>query len=128
MATETISQLPLVAGLAGNELFIVSVPSNPPVPFTTAACTAEQISAFAARFPALVTMRQLLAALVNQGVFFTVFNQLPADPSNPNNIAWWHASQMNPIDPFVTSFLQPALSYTSGQIAVLFALAATFPP
>jgi hypothetical protein len=128
MATETISQLPLVTGLAGNELFIISVPSTAPVPWTTARCTTDQILAFTLGIGAFVTMRQLLAALVSQGVFASVFQQLPSSLSNQYNIAWWHGSIMTPLDPFVTGFLQPTLGYTSGQIATLFALALTFPP
>jgi hypothetical protein len=132
MAVETISQLPQIFALGGNELFIISQPQTPPtaVPWVSYAVSISTIKSFIQGTGAVVgtcTMRQLKAALAAQSVMVQVYDALPSDITNQYNIAWASGATMTLTDPFTTGFLQPTLGYSAGQMTALFALALTFP-
>lgn len=125
---ESLSQQPLAIGLDGTELVLISQAGNVAVPWVTKATTVAAIGGYInGVFGTAVSMRQLLAAMAQTGVYFTAFRKLPADQSNSYNIAWNHAYRMPITDPFITGFLQPALSYSDAQMVALYTLALTLP-
>lgn len=133
MAAVTLDQLPPALDLNGGELlWAYQQGPTQATPWIGVRTTASQIAAFVndtLNLPAAgyVSMRQLIAALANQGNLNAVFDALPSDITNSYNIAWNHAYIMSRADPFSTGFLQPTLGYTTLQMQTLFALAATFP-
>jgi hypothetical protein len=129
MATETISQMPLALALDGTERLCISQTGNQAVPWVTKAATTAQIVALVAGAvgPSICTMRQLFAALASLNLLTTAFEALSSDITDPYNIAWNHAGTMTITDAFITTFLEPVLSYNDSQIIALFALAQTFP-
>lgn len=131
MAGTTLDQLPPAIALTGAELvWIYQQGTNPLVtPWVGYRCTTSQIANLLSTGGGVgvCSMRQLFAAMANQNVMTTAFNQLPGDMTDANNIAWNHAYRMMISDSFVTGFLQPAIGYNDVQMVALFALALTFP-
>lgn len=129
MAVITFSQLPPATGLTGAEIFAVSQLLGIPVQETSVGVTLNQIKAFlgGGSTSTVVSMRQLFAAMVVQGVYLIAQAAVPADPTNATNIAWNSAYIMTIADPFVVGFLEPTLSFSGTQMAALFALAMTQP-
>jgi hypothetical protein len=126
----TLSQLPQVFNLSGNELFLLSQPqSNPqPVPWVSYAITTQDLKNFILyNTGQSVSMRQLKLACQAQGVLLTLFAALPADVTSQYNIAWNNAVQVNALDPFITGFLQPTLGYSGAQVTALLLLASGYP-
>lgn len=131
MAGTTLDQLPPAIALTGAELvWIYQQGTNPLVtPWVGYRCTTSQIANLLSTDggAASCSMRQFFAAMSSQGVQTTAFSALSTDPTNTYNIAWNHAYRMSIADPFITGFLQSAISYTSAQMVALFVLANTFP-
>lgn len=125
----TLNDLPPVLALNGSELCFLYQFDPMLGKYVTYSCTTFQIAqlAFGIGGEGVCSMRQLFAAMANQGVMYQAFEQLPADVTNTFNIAWNHAFIMTINDPFIQDFLQPALGYSDLQMTALFALALTFP-
>jgi len=126
----TLNDLPPVLGLNGTELFFLYQYDPLLGVWVTYSCTADQIanlSSGSGGGSGVCSMRQLFAAMADEDVLVTAFDQLPSDITNSYNIAWNHAYRMTITDTFITGFLQPAIGYSSAQMAALFVLAATFP-
>lgn len=131
MAVEKFSQMPRAIALNGGELICVSQQGNPfsqqlptVTPWITKVVTVDLLAEYIAR-PSVtfVRMDQLFMALRAVNLYSIAFNQLPSDVANQFNIAWFHALEITPSDPFVTGFLQPAIDYSDDQIEVLFSIA-----
>lgn len=128
MAGVTLNEIPVAVALNGNELLWAYQQGNNVTPWVGVSVTSGQLASLISGIGTTTpSMRQLFAAMANQGVMYSTFIQLPGDMTNSYNIAWNHAYRMAITDPFVTGFLQPALGYSSAQMAALFALALTFP-
>ena len=129
MAGTTLDQLTPAISLNGSELvWIYQQGPNESTPWIGLRCTTFQIADLINGSNAQsCSMRQLLAAMANNGVLVTAYEALPADLNNSYNIAWNHAYRMAITDPFITGFLEPAIGYNATQMAALFALAQTFP-
>lgn len=130
MAGVTLDQLPPALYLGGAELIWLYQPGpTEATPWIGVSCTVADLISYinSGGFSTQPTMRQLLAAMASQGVFLTAFQALPADVTDPNNIAWNHAFRMTLSDPFITGFLEPTLGYSQAQMQALFTLALTFP-
>lgn len=128
MAGTTLDAIPPAISLNGNELVWLYQHGNDVTPWIGVSCTVGLLASFFAGINSVTpSMRQLFAAMANQGVMVTAFEQLPADITDPDNIAWNHAFRMSLTDTFTTGFLQPAIGYSDLQMIELFALALTFP-
>lgn len=129
MGVTTLNDLPPVPALNGGELCFIYQFWTPTQEWITYSCTTAQIAGLFEGGGGVATcsMRQLFAAMASEDLMITAFEQLPADITDTYNIAWNYAFRMTLADPFITGFLQPALSFTSGQMAALFVLALTFP-
>jgi hypothetical protein len=130
MAGTTLDVLPPALALQGNELLLIyqPQPGNLLVPYVGLRCTTGQVAELITGIGTInPSMRQLIAALANQGVLVSVFDALPADITNSYNIAYNHAYVMTIGDSFVTGFLQPTLGYSGAQMIALFDLALSFP-
>ena len=123
----TLNNLPPVLALNGSELFFLYQYDPAISTWITYSCTAEQLFNGGFDGASVCSMRQLFAAMADQDVMLTAFDQLPADITNTYNIAWTHGYRMTITDPFITGFLQPAIGYSDAQMVALFALALTFP-
>ena len=125
----TLNNLPPVLYLNGAELCFIYQYDTLTSTWITYSCTTSQLSEISGGGGGFGTcsMRQLFAAMAQENVLYEAFEALPSDVTNTYNIAWNHAFRMTIGDPFVVDFLQPAISYTTPQMANLFALALTFP-
>ena len=124
----TLNDLPPVLGLNGSELLFLYQYDSLTSTWITYQCTSEQLAnLFNGGGSGQCSMRQLFAAMADQGVLFSTSEAVPSDITNSYNIAWNKAYIMSINDPFITGFLQPTLSYSSLQMAELFALAQTYP-
>lgn len=130
-AGTTLDVLPVAVALSGNELVWLYQPGPNPLvtPWIGVRCTTGQLATLASGDSSAATcsMRQLFAAMANQGVLVTADQQVPADITDSNNIAWNHAYRMTITDAFITGFLEPAIGYSPAQMATLFVLAQTYP-
>lgn len=129
MAVTTYSEMTPLITLSGAELLCLSQPGVTPTPWITGTITISDLIGFinSGSVGIQPTMRQLLAAMASQSVMVTAFEQLPADITDPDNIAWNHAFRMSLTDTFTTGFLQPSIGYSDLQMIELFAFSLTFP-
>ena len=128
MAGTTLDELPSATSLSGQELLWVYQPTgNSQAPWVGLSCTSSQLATLPPVGGTTVSMRQLFAAMAADDVLVTAFEALSGDITNAYNIAWSHAYIMTIGDPFVTSFLMPAIGYNTAQMQALFAFALTFP-
>lgn len=121
------SEMPRAIALNGSELVCLSLYRPDMVPlWLTEVIPISDLGFFIANNLG-TSMRQIKAALADQGNLYALFMGISSDPTDSFNIAWTTASRMTPTDPFITGCLQPVLGYSDADVVVLFALAATFP-
>ena len=132
MAGTTLDALPPAVSLSGAELVWLYQPGPNPLatPWIGVRCTTSQIANLLTTTSggsSTCSMRQLFAAMAAAGVLVTADQAVPGDITNATNIAWNHAYRMTITDPFITGFLEGAISYNSAQMAALFVAAQAYP-
>jgi|SRR6185437_3207801 len=133
MAGTTLDELPVALALNGGELvWLYQQGPTEATPWIGVRSTTSQIATFinyTLNLPSsgYISMRQLVAALADQGVLVSVTEALTSDITNSYNIAWTHGYITSLSDPFITGFLQPTLGYSTPQMQNLFNLARNFP-